>query len=1313
MRLFSKHSSKSQEDIVYDKLKMVLKRVTAPKVKIWKVFPSYKDLDLKNTILRILFLGVLSTFFLFSLVMLTFDVILSSTLTLILLIVFLVAFSESFHFHLLIRNIIFGKQMRQIYPFDNMIFWQEKEDTSILYISNKKSFTTVGITIFKVEVIPGNIHPSLGQLIGGLEHENIPFTFQVVQKPMNYNNKATYKTEIYFCVYYQISGLLSEVKVLNLRNELEKYKISLKNCFDSDLHHFKFKLLTGSELLNALQIFSLNRVDSNLSSQESYFEMDNIRGSQNSERDQETSLPQKTNWKSFFKSFCCILYIAVIDIFLTVFSIDLLFLLLINVGFILAVIRVFWKEALFFKSNYFLRKGDVQKVSPFGALKFFLSDRTLYVKDKKGLTGIKAFSLKYIKPEIYNRNNKFINRTERFFRVILSQKIPFSYTVNCSPLNFKGFKKEGLKYLKDKPKDYLEYLESEQDRQDWLKTRKGMWRTMLTLTTSAYIECEELGDEGFQETWKKLRHNEMVLTSAFKVNMSKFLLEQIKKETLISAFKMTTQKNKLYSLNGTNLNYLILQGTTLMHLIEISDEFKRGVKTKLASEFTTPLYLENQIVFGDTINTENLDKEVPAGLKLDQTQRLLIRGPHPVNNNLFAMKIVSGLIKLNRHAIIFDFNGEWSRLIRYFSNTSLVNNFLYYKIGKTFRINPIYSDVPYDQNNIEYLDYMFDSYALAFQQNKRIVEKLKNLIKENEELDLPSLTLKMDNQKEWEKNSMTQSAISVFKDFSEKILIFSGQGEDEKSRITCDHFLSTSKTVILDFSSLRDLQRKLFLAFIIVSKIIHYVKYVKSFIPKTFVIPNVDLFFNKYYLERVSHYGKIDSFLQPLIKRGFGLIFLFELINIVHPNLLDRFPNLLSFRTNSDENELRVLKNKMNLQELMDSGFYSSKRKDAYQVHYLKTLPEDQILVKRSDQDQSFPAIISWDDLKNTSKMTDEELSLYMKKQGFNVELSEEEILNCTKKDLFEKDLGDYSIFTEEIITFLETLKMMDNVGNLYKTKLKEELKKVIYTRAALIFQKSRRKIMEARDKILDLLIKHGYLIEAHQEKASGAHTIRTSYKVSNKFEEARKMYKACSEETKEILDSEFAFNEYLIDEGEENGVEDLNYSIEREDHIADTNTENVKIKQKNTIKEDYESDEVKMDEAFRNSLVRSIGQDLIYSIAKLDKFLRKGTYEDSIYFQKQIIPNFLLTLSKDEYEYRDADLLTPQETKEMVQEVVKQPKFPFDLKDMKFFMERLDLSGISDSEIIKERTQENYEILKEILKKVQLTLYGRFNHAN
>jgi hypothetical protein len=1299
MRLFSGGSSAQKEDGIDQFLIKAIELQRGTDFRIWKHFPSYKDIQIASTLERILLLGVMTNFFLISLVLITSDVMLSITISIILLILFIFAFSDSFHFRIGIHNLIHGKDMHQIYPFEKITFWMNKEHNSTIYLTNKKDLISTGLKIYKIEVMPGNIHPGLNSFIKGLYSKQIPFTYQVVQKPLDYLKGSSYKLEVYFCVFFTKKGFLTQAKMDSINNKLDIFSISIDTNIKANLHHFKIVKLKKKALVRALNVFSLNH-----STQET-----DLQSLDNS----ESTIDTKKSWRTLLKLFTCILYIILTDSFLLTFNLEFLFIIVINLGLILAILGVFWREAFFFKVKTFLEEDGNTIISPFDNLRFYVSDKTLYIKDREGLIGTKAFTLKYIKPEIYDRKGRFFNRTERLFRVLLSQKAPFTYTIHSSPISFDMFKKEGLKYLKNKEKQKVEVIANSQGKESWMESRGGMWRMMLTMTASAYTKCNELNDGIFQKTWKKVRKNEMILKSSFQMNMSRFSLEQVKKGRLPSALLSTTQKHKFFTLNGTRLNYLLLQGKSLTYLVELSDEFKRGVKTKLASEFTTPLYLENQITFGKTINTEHLTEEVSAGLKLDQSQRLLITGHNHQDNSMLAMKVVSELIKSNRKAIIFDFNGDWSRLIRSFSESPFFDSFLYFKLGKNFRVNPIYSDIPYDQNNLEYLDYMFDSYALAFRQNKRMVENLKELIKSNEELDLPSLALKMENQKEWEKNSMTQSAISLFKDFSERVLVFSGQGEDEKNRITCSDFLSTNKTIILDFSELRDLQQKLFLAFIVISKMIHYVKYVNNFVPKTIIIPNIDLFFDKWYLDKVSNYGKITSFLDPLTEKGFGLIFMLGQINKTHPNLLSRFPNMLSFRANTDE-EIRILKNFMNLRDLLEAGFYSSKRKDAYQVHYLKTLPNDQVLMTRSDVDQTFPVKISWEKLKLTSKMTDEELRMYMKERGFNIELSEEAILNCTKKNLFEKDLGDYSVFTDQIITFLKGMKVMHNVGNLYKTKLKEELKKIIYPKAATLFQKNRRKIMAARDNILDLLIKHEYIKEAHPEKASGAQTIRTSYKVSKKFDEACEDYTSPTDDIPEIIEDEFTFEDYP--EGKNDNILDIQENIaseEAQEDLEDITPDKMTEDQEESGKSEENEEDFPMDEAFRNGLVRSIGQDLIYSIAKLDKFLKEETYEDSVHFQRQIIPNFLLTLSTDEYDYRDVDLLTSQEIEEMLLKIIDQRKFPFDMADMRFFMERLDLSEISDSKILRERTKENYELLKEILKKVQLTLYGRYNHAD
>ncbi|MEE9377442.1 MAG: hypothetical protein V3V33_05355, partial [Candidatus Lokiarchaeia archaeon] len=66
-------------------------------------------------------------------------------------------------------------------------------------------------------------------------------------------------------------------------------------------------------------------------------------------------------------------------------------------------------------------------------------------------------------------------------------------------------------------------------------------------------------------------------------------------------------KNHLFRLNGSHLNYVYFQGKNLIEVAKIASEFKKGIDTRIAAEFNTPLQLKNFITIGQTINTEFLE----------------------------------------------------------------------------------------------------------------------------------------------------------------------------------------------------------------------------------------------------------------------------------------------------------------------------------------------------------------------------------------------------------------------------------------------------------------------------------------------------------------------------------------------------------------------------------------------------------------------------------------------------------------------------------------------------------------------------------
>ncbi|GAH37324.1 unnamed protein product, partial [marine sediment metagenome] len=92
-------------------------------------------------------------------------------------------------------------------------------------------------------------------------------------------------------------------------------------------------------------------------------------------------------------------------------------------------------------------------------------------------------------------------------------------------------------------------------------------------------------------------------------------------------------------------------------------------------------------------------------------------------------KIEAELIKTQIPCVIFDYSGDWSKLIRYFENSMYEDKFLHFKLGKTFNVNLSKSGIEHDDKNIEYLSLFYDVFALAYKEQRITLEALKKSIK--------------------------------------------------------------------------------------------------------------------------------------------------------------------------------------------------------------------------------------------------------------------------------------------------------------------------------------------------------------------------------------------------------------------------------------------------------------------------------------------------------------------------------------------------------------------------------------------------------
>ncbi|MFX1320779.1 MAG: hypothetical protein ACFFAQ_03955 [Promethearchaeota archaeon] len=1230
---------------------------------IWKVNPSFKDIKNSTAILKSIFIVSLLVFIISSIYMATSNLTISTGVGIIILILFFITFQDQFFSLSSLFSYTFGK-FRSFNPFEKMIFWQEKDNPTIVYLSNKQDLTHIGLRLFKIEVLPENVHAAIDTFIRSLSEGSslTPYSYQVVQNPyyikrsisrdIAVGSQESIETFIYFSVYYMIKGILRESKRELLKYKLDQITSKLKSDFICNFHHYRIALLSGTRLLNALR---------------THFIRDN--GTYKSEID--TDFYFFNNHRSFLiaKLLFCSLLMVTCDYLLLVNNFGFGFVLFFNTSLIGIICILWWRELLFQVSKkQLLNNEEISLIYPFKDIDFFcfrkIPDSIFLLVDNRILINRKLLNLHYASPPAYGSADKF-------YQALMSQKIPFTFTAINTPISFYRFYKEGFKYLKEDVIDKLLYkeehgLKTTQDELNWLNRCSGMWRTILLLSTSSNKLVNSVKVEHIMKLEEKLRSDINLVKNAFHMNFLNYKLVELQKRKLVSGYLCETIKNKFTRLNGTHLNYILFQGKILINLTRIVDILKKGVETRIAAEFNTPLHLPNFITIGHTVNTEVLEEEIPFGLLLDQLKNLLITNGTLKSRDLACMKIVSELVKVNVPSIIFDFNGTWSKLIAYFKDSRFENDLLYFKLGSAFTLDPLQSDIPYDPNNIQYLEYMYDSYALAFKKDERTVDIFRTNIQKHPDMDLPSLSLELLNQREWEKRPMNYTLTSLFSDFSqEDLTLFFSSHKGSNCTISPLKFITNEKTIILDLSISNDFRKQLFFTFIIVSKFLHYIKNSREFIPKILVIPHIDLFFDNNHIEQKINYGIINTFLDPLLQNKFGLIFSANQIHYLHPNLFKCLTNHLTFRA-TDSKDIGVLKNQMNLQELVGRGYYTSSRNNTYQIDYLMNLKDDEVIVKRSDIYQPFPAKLTWSNLKVINLLKTEEIIHFMKGQGYDLKSTEQQILQQTKQTIFEKDLGSYVLYLDEIQQFLEHLKTVDQIGNLYKKKIKEELKQYIAPKAKKR-QYTNPEIVKLVEQLFGILVRHRYLVENHPKKAGGSEAIRTSYSVGDQLDKAIEDYYQIKAEL-----------EISVDVLEKESQEPFDYKkmLQNQDRTYIIKKRNLK-------------------EAFAREF-----SDLYWTIFKAHSFINHKEYQNALKILHNLIKKFLMSVYKHFY---NADyIVTTKDLEKFITEISKNPDILFTQEELHDYLEQYQIINF-DEENLKELVIEMYTYYSQFFEKIQL----------
>ena len=1059
-------------------------------LKIWKINPSYKDMDKGETILKVGSLAIIAFLYFAFLSYATFNFALSITISGMVVLSFILVFH---------RNVFSLKHLfkfRPFEPFQELVFWQPKYDTSLLFLTNHKDLITTGIRIFKIRVIPENVHANLNRFIKGLHAVKVPYSYQIIQKPLQIstnnitgNQNSSFETVIFFSTFYSVKGIVSKSKLVELVDNIREYTASLKSAFASNFHHFKISQLSDKELVNAFRSTVLK---------------------------QETDIgddSNKVNCETFrlkigistVKAIYLLSIVIALDLLLLVLNLPIGMRLLLNLFILITLIAIWWRELLFhLNKGKLLKSKDIEVVDPFSKVQFYISSKTpesiFYQVEGNIVGGIKMLNINFAYPPPYCTPDKF-------YEALIREGMPFTVTLQLKPLSFNQFDKEGFKYLKqNEQRLLLTRTDNIIEGNNWLSSRAGIWSTIATYSTSVVFNSPDINYELVDKIEQKLKLQKIVLHNTFKQFFTNFEIVSLRKNKLEAGLLFETLKNKFFLRNGTHLSYVLYQGKTLRYLATISDQFKKGVETKLATEFNTPLQLTNFISIGNTINTEFLEGEVPAGFLFEQLRSLLITNGTNFNRELLAQKIVVELVKAEQNSVIFDFTGTWSKVMRIFQGTIYENQFIYHKLGKTFIIDPLHSRIPYDTDNPGYLDYMLNAYAMCFKKDERTIETFKNTILRNPDIDVSTLVLDLTTMRDWEKSAVTDTLLSFFKEFTPQESSFiHRQQQDTQDTTLVYEFITNDKTVIIDLSEVKDYDKQCYFAFVVISKFIHYLRTGKPYNSKFIIMPHIDIIFDGFFLDKKIQYGKVDKFFDPLVENKFGTIYSASQVRYIHPNVFNYLDNIVAFRA-TDKRDIAVFNGQMNLETLHGVGYYSTSRNEGYQERYIGNMKQDEAVVKREDIYQTFPVKFDLGELRDIKPLSWQEIVSYMGKLGYDLEKTERKIMKRAQTTLFESDFAGYSNLIEGIIKFLNNLQAVDKVGNMYKKKVKEELQKILHPYILKITKEKKRE-KDIVDRVFGILVKQQYLVESHPRRASGSESMQTSFAVGPHYQKVLKDY--------------------------------------------------------------------------------------------------------------------------------------------------------------------------------------------------------------
>jgi len=467
---------------------------------IWDTIPSLKDINLTFAFIKAGFILGLTILFNLLFYLINNNLAISILINLFIMLLFLFVFRDSLFFFF---STI--KKYGRVDPFGNLKFWRIKEDPLSIFISNRQDLRYIGIRMFKIRIMAENIKPNLNHFIKSLNILKIPFSYQIIQTPvLNEYLQRTIKISIYFTISYYIDGFLTNTKFNELIRALEEFSLAFKSNCITDFAHYKINSLSNIELIHALQTFYLGK-ESNYNKKGNQIEI--------------LKFP-------IIKSIVTISILLYLDGLLFYHNINVLIILIGNLAFFIIILFVFWREALFYLSQLKFIKLNIEFINPFQDYKFYyikiINDSIFVHMNNQFLFGMKYYNLQEALPPQFYGNDQFISNPDKFYRSLIGQKLPFTYTTIVSPIDFPMFEREGLDKLNQYALNEVLHRKTEVEQEQWLNMRGGIWRTKILFSVNEIIRTNEVKLKDIELLETRLQINSAKLSNSFKSNFPNY-----------------------------------------------------------------------------------------------------------------------------------------------------------------------------------------------------------------------------------------------------------------------------------------------------------------------------------------------------------------------------------------------------------------------------------------------------------------------------------------------------------------------------------------------------------------------------------------------------------------------------------------------------------------------------------------------------------------------------------------------------------------------------------------------------------------------